>query len=160
MANGCPGLRRMASCAGRQRLVVLPEPVVDHGERVGRHEVARIRGQPGLQRLDDRVLVARHAVVVLVADEEAFVFADAILVRVRLAGMTLAPLEFAEHAVHGGERGVRLREGRIEFDRLLEEGQRLEFTPATPLLEAERIGLERRQRRRGGLRDGRVEPLE
>jgi hypothetical protein len=116
--------------------------------------VAGYCGLPQLEGLGGAILVAGHAVVVLIGDEQALALADAVSQIVRLARELLALSPLAEAAVHRRERGVGGREGVIEFGGLVEKRDRFQLAAPAPFLEAQRVGLQRRQRRRRRLLDG------
>ena len=76
----------------RQRFFGLVDGPLEHAEvvedqRTGvcRHEIARIGRLPQIQRAQRFDLVARHAVVVLIGNQEPFPLADAIAARIRFA---------------------------------------------------------------------------
>ncbi len=141
------------------REIVAAGAVVDQGERVRRPRVARVGRLPQFQRLGRAILVAGHAIVELVGDEQALALADPSGDAVRQPGVFLTASPFAQAAVHRRQRRVGGRELAIVLDRLVEERDRFDLAAAAPFLEAQGVRLERRQRRRRHLLDGHVEAL-
>ena len=118
------------------RAGVPAHPVVNEGQRIGRPRVAGERCLPRLERFRRTVLVAGHAVVVLVGDEESLALADAVLQAEREPRELFAALPFAETSVNGREGRVRGGEVvGIELDRLIEERDRLELAAPPPFFE-------------------------
>ncbi len=140
--------------------VVAPDPVVDERQRIRRARIAGVCGLPHLQGFRRTLLISSHTVVVLIRDEQPLTLAHPVQDAVGQARVLLAPPPLAQTAVDGGQCRVGGGELRVDRERLIEECHRLELASLAPLLEAERVGLERRQRRSGRLLDRHAKPLD
>ena len=128
---------------------VVTEPDEQQRERVRRPIVLRIRALPHLERFARLQLIAGHAVVVLVGDEQPLALADAVAVLVGEPRVLFAASGFAEAAVDARQRRVRERELRIDGDGALEQldGRNL-CARGAPLRHRLRVRLQRLERRR------------
>jgi hypothetical protein len=157
--EGVPGRPHESVLRLLDPALVAAEPVVDDGERVRRLEVVRVGALPDLERVGRLREVAGDAVVVLVDDEEPLALAHAVALGIGEPRVVDALRALAEVAVDRRQRRGAPREGGIELERALEERDRLDLAAAPALLDRQRVGAQRLERRRRRLLHRHVEGL-
>ena len=143
----------------RNRLFVLAEKAQGDAETAERKRLARIGGCPTSREVECLVPVLRRVVVIAPGDEEPLAFADAIAQFERPAGKRRRQSRAAGIRVEARQQRLRQREVRVELDRSLQVRHASEARDEPVLVEAERVRVQRLERRRRGFRERHVELL-
>ena len=143
----------------RYRMLELAEANQRVAQAVERERFARVRGGPGARQFQRLVPRLQRVTVVAPRDEELLAVADLVAQLERFARHLWRERLLTGVRVHLGQQRVGHRERRVELDRALQVRNRFQARHFAPVIERERIRVQRVERRRGRPRQRHIELL-